>query len=92
VLSVRGTGGWSQVALHATDRLTFNVYGGQHDDWRRDLRFGGTDKNQAYAANVIYRLVQNVLLSFEATHLRTTYTTVGLRKNNHYDVAVAYLF
>jgi hypothetical protein len=92
VLPVRGTGGWTQVALRATDRLTFHAYGGQHDDWRRDLRFGGTDKNQAYAANFIYRLVQNVLLSFEFTHLRTNYTAAGLRKNNHYDVAVAYLF
>lgn len=92
VLSVRGTGGWSQLAYRATDRLTFNIYAGQHDDWRRDLRFGGTDKNQAYAANAIYRIVQNVLIGFEAIQVRTTYTSVGVRKNNHYDVAVAYLF
>jgi hypothetical protein len=92
VQSVRGTGGWTQLSYRATDRLTFHVYGGQHDDWRRDLVFGGTDKNQAYSANVIYRLVQNVLVGFEATQVRTTHTSVGMRRNNHYDVAVAYLF
>ncbi|MBV9742469.1 MAG: hypothetical protein JO099_01785 [Acidobacteriia bacterium] len=90
--AVRGWGGWGQLKYLATNRLSFNIYGGQEDDTNRDLSSGAIGKNQAYAANVMYRVMSNVLASFEWSYLRTTYLGSGVRSNPHYDLAFAYLF
>ncbi len=90
--AVKSYGGWAQASFHATKRLTFNAYGGQQDDRNRDLLRGSVGKNQMYAVNAIYRLGSNVLTSFEASQVRTTYLGIGTRLNPHYDLAIAYLF
>ena len=92
VIAVRSRGGWAQATYLPTDRLTFNVYAGQIDDCNRDLRFGGIAKNLSYAGNAMYRLAPNVILSLEAAKVRTTHLDLGIRQNNHYDLAIAYLF
>lgn len=91
----RGThsiGGWTQLAYKLTPRLTFHVYGGQHDDRDRDLRPGGIGKNLAYAGNALYQIAPNILLGLEWMQVRTTYIGAGRRLNNHYDLALAYQF
>jgi hypothetical protein len=45
-----------------------------------------------YGANLFYRLAPNVLLGAEVSQARTTYIDSKLRLNNHYDLALAYLF
>ncbi len=45
-----------------------------------------------YGANLFFRLAPNVLLGPEISQLRTTYIGHGIRINNHYDLALAYLF
>jgi hypothetical protein len=96
---VHTQGGWSQLNLIATPRLSFHLFAGQHDDRDSDVRAGFTSatgggilKNQAYGANLFYKLSPNVIASFEALHTRTTYLVFGNRLNNHYDLALAYLF
>ena len=42
--------------------------------------------------NFFYKLAPNVTASFETLQIRTTYLTFGNRLNNHYDLALAYLF
>lgn len=91
-LAIGGLGGWAEVRFIPTSRLTFNLYGGQQDDQNRNLLTGSIGKNQAYAANVTYLLAPNVLGSFEVGQVRTTYLGIGNRLNNHYDLAIAYLF
>ncbi|MGH9630460.1 MAG: hypothetical protein ACRD7E_19280, partial [Bryobacteraceae bacterium] len=71
VIPVHSTGGWAQLTFLATPRLSFNIYGGQHDDRNSDLLFGGIAKNQAYAANAMYRLSSNVIVSLEGSQVRT---------------------
>jgi hypothetical protein len=90
--AVGATGGWGQFTYRATRRASFNLYGGQEDDRNRDLGPGAIGKNQGYGANVIYRLGSNILTSFEASQMRTTYVGSGTRTNPHYDLAFAYLF
>jgi hypothetical protein len=90
--AVRGSGGWAQLKFQPASRLTFNFFGGQEDDFTRDLNAGGIGKNQNYGANVIYRVMSNVLASFEWSYLRTTYVGASNRLNRHYDLAFAYLF
>ena len=45
-----------------------------------------------FGGNLYYRLAPNVLLGLEASQLRTVYLVNGVRINNHYDLALAYLF
>jgi hypothetical protein len=91
-IAVRSNGGWAQFSYEATPRLTLNLFGGQHDDRDRDLRAGGIGKNFAYAGNAQYRIAPNVLLGFETMRIRTTYVGSGIRRNLHYDLALAYQF
>jgi hypothetical protein len=90
--AVRASGGWAQFTFRATERASFHFYGGQEDDFNRDLERGGVAKNQGYGANIIYRLGSNILTSFEASQVRTTYLGSSTRINPHYDLAFAYLF
>jgi len=99
ILTVHSRGGWAQLKLIATDRLSFHLLAGQQDDRDSDVRAGfsgstggGIGKNQSYGANFFYKLAPNVIASFETMQVRTRYLSFGNRLNNHYDLAVAYLF
>jgi hypothetical protein len=92
VIAIHSNGGWAQVSYQATPRVSFNIYGGQHDDRDRDLRANQIGKNFAYAANALYRIAPNVILGLELMQARTTYLQTGRRLNNHYDLALAYQF
>lgn len=89
---IHALGGWGQLSLIATKRLTFNLFEGQENDRRMDLLIGDINRNVAFGANLIYRLGPNVLAGFEASQTQTTYVGSGVRLNNHYDLSLAYLF
>jgi hypothetical protein len=91
-VAIGASGGWAQVSLQAARRLTFNLYGGQESNRSRDLLRGDISRNLAYAGNAIYRLGPNILLGLEASQVRTNYLSGPDRLNNHYDLAVGYLF
>jgi hypothetical protein len=88
---VRSIGGWAQLKIRATQRTSFNIFSGQQDDRNSDLLRNGIAKNQAHGANVMYRLGSNLITSFEASQVRTSYFG-NTRINPHYDLAIAYLF
>jgi len=92
VIPVHSAGGWAQAAIFATPRLTFHFYGGEQRNRTGDLGGSGIGHNFVYAGNAVYRLGTNVLASFEASQTRTFYLNSGTRINNHYDLALAYLF
>ena len=91
-LAIRDEGGWGQLTLRATSRLSFHLFGGINDGRSRDLRPGDIAYNHVYGGNFFYHLAPNVILSLEAAQMRTSYLGPGLRLNNHYDLALAYLF
>ena len=91
-IPVHSRGGWGQFTILATDRLSFNLFGGIHDDRESDLARGAIGRNRSHAGNVMYRLAPNVIVSFEALQTRTTYIGAGERLLNRYDLALAYLF
>ena len=91
-IAIGATGGWAQLSILATKRLSFNIFGGQESDRAADLLAGDVRLNRMYAGNLVYRLGPNVLLGLEASQLRTDYWLLPNRLNNHYDLAVAYLF
>ncbi|HLK69800.1 MAG TPA: hypothetical protein VKU19_40500 [Bryobacteraceae bacterium] len=92
VSPVHSQGGWAQITFHAAPRLDFHFFTGQQDDRNSDLDRGGIGKNLLFGGNVYFHLAPNVLLGLETTQLRTTYLGQGIRINNHYDLALGYLF
>jgi hypothetical protein len=92
VRAVGTEGGWAQLSYVATNRLTFNFYGGQESNRPSDLLNSEITRNFAYAGNVVYRFGPNVLLGWEASQVRTSYLGFLTRLANHYDLALAYLF
>ena len=89
---VEGAGGWAQLKVRVTPRLSFNAFGGQEDDNNRQLAPGQIAKNQSYAANIMYRLGSNILTGFEVSQVRSTYLGSATRIAQHYDLSFAYLF
>lgn len=92
VRAVRSRGGWGQITLHAGPRVWFDLFSGQQDDRNTDLERRAIGKNLVNGANVFFRLAPNVLASFEASQARTSYIGSGVVLNNHYDLALGYLF
>ena len=92
VTAVHSIGGWAQIRVPITARLAWDVYGGQQDNRNSDLSWGSIAKNQGYFTNLMYRIAPNVIVSLEGGQVRTTYLGVGNRLNDHYDLAIAYLF
>lgn len=92
VIAVTSSGGWGQMRVPITSRLAFNIYGGQQTNAESDILSGNISNNAAYFSNLMYRLAPNVILSMEGGQVRTTYFRVGNRLNDHYDLAIAYLF
>lgn len=92
VRAVKSTGGWSQLKIGATDRLSFHLMTGIHDDRNADILNTGIGRNLAAGANFFYRIAPNVIFSFETMQVRTTYLGTGRRLNNHYDLSLAYLW
>jgi hypothetical protein len=85
-------GFWGQATVHATRRLDVHLFLGSHEYDTEYLGTGDVRRNSQFGANLIYRIAPNVLLGPEFSQLRTVYIGQGVRINNHYDFALAYLF
>jgi hypothetical protein len=92
VIPVHSQGGWGQLAIPVTSRLTFHLFSGLEAGRSADLTNYAIGRNWVSGANLFYRLAPNVLFGAELSQTRTTYIESGLRLNNHYDLALAYLF
>lgn len=90
--TVRSTGGWAQISVPATSRVTFNWFAGIHDDRDSDLNRGQNGRNRNAGANVMYRMAPNVVLTFEGLQIRSNYVRTVNRRMNRYDLSIAYLF
>lgn len=92
VTPVRSQGGWAQMTLVATPRLSFNISGGSDDPNNRDLPLTGIARNRVWVGNLMFRVAPNVVIAPEFSQARTMYIIGGRALNNHYDLAVAYFF
>ncbi len=90
--TVHSTGGWAQISVPATSRITFNGFAGIHDDRDSDLNRGQNGRNRNAGANIMYRMAPNVVLTFEGLQIRSNYVGTVNRRMNRYDLSIAYLF
>jgi len=91
-IPVHTRGGWGQLTFLATPRLSFHLFSGLENGRTADLAEYTIGRNWLYGANLFYRLAPNVLLGAEVSQARTAYIDSRRRLNNHYDLALAYLF
>jgi len=91
-IPVHSQGGWGQLTFLATPRLSFHIFSGLENGRTADLAAYAIGRNWLYGANFFYRMAPNVLLGAEVSQARTNYIDSSLRLNNHYDLALAYLF
>ncbi len=92
VRPVDSSGGWSQLSVPLTSRLTFNLFSGLEDDHATYLSSYSIVRNITYASNFVYHLGPNVVVSVEGLQMHTRLFS-GVREiHNHYDVALGYLF
>lgn len=92
VIPVHGAGGWVQVALPVTSRLTFDVYAGRQGNDGNDLNQYEIFRTLTYAGNILYRLTPNVVIGFEGSANRLDEYDARQFLTNRYDATVAYLF
>jgi hypothetical protein len=92
VTPVRSRGGWTQVSVPFTGKVSLNLFGGTHDDRNGDILRTGVAANRTGAVNLMYRVAPNVIVTLEGLTNRTTYRDTGTVKNNRYDLSIVYLF
>jgi hypothetical protein len=85
-------GGWAQGTFTANSRWSFHLFAGEEYDRARDLSGNAIIRNLVYGGNAMWKLAPNVVAALEASQARTLYLLSGPRLNNHYDLALAYLF
>lgn len=92
IVPVHSQGEWAQISVFPVQRLSLHIYAGEQHDRSADVAPGGITRNFVYAGNLMYKLAPNVVAAFEASQARTQYLGSLLRLNNHYDLALGYLF
>lgn len=92
VIPIHGTGGWLQLAVPVTNRLTFDFYAGRQLNNAQDLLPDEIARTLTYAGNVLYRISPNVVLGFEGSQGRLDLLDAHQILSNRYDATVAYLF
>jgi cell division protein FtsB len=90
--AIDSRGGWGQFTIHTIRRLDFHLFTGQQDYQDSELRPGSVGRNLLYGGNLFFRVGPNVIVGPEITQMRSFYIGQGIRINNHYDLAFAYLF
>ena len=90
--AVNSRGGWMQLALFPTRRVSLHFFGGTQINRPSDLAGYYPQSNVSIAGNIYYRLAPNVFVAFEAAQARTTWTGGATHLRNHYDLALAYMF
>jgi len=90
--AIGSEGGWGQLALHTWPRMDFHFFFGDQQYGTRYLGAGDVTGNIQYGVNLYYRLAPNVILAPEISQLRSRRIGQMVLINNHYDLALAYLF
>lgn len=90
--AVHSSGGWAQVAVPVTSRLTLNIFGGMEQDSNAESSSSTIVRDWSYASNLIYHLSSNVVIGLEGLQMRTHSGLAIPGVQNRYDLAVGYLF
>jgi hypothetical protein len=91
-LDARTSGGWAEVQLFPTDRLSLNAGAGLDEIGRADRALVVRRRNRSAYGNVIISLTPEIQASFEYRWLGTAPAGASERRNHHFDWVLAYKF
>jgi hypothetical protein len=89
---IGSAGGWGQFTIHTLPRLDAHIFFGDQQYATRYLGKGDQERNIEFGANLYFRIAPNVILAPEFSQIRSRYIGQSILRNNHYDLALAYLF
>ena len=89
---VARSGGWAQITVLPTPRLTINVHAGVDRSDNDSLLPTSLTQNTAFIFNTFYRLAPNVLWGVEIGRISTDFKNGQRPGYLHHDIHVAYLF
>ena len=91
-LDARASGGWAEVQLYPTNRLSFNAGAGLDEIGSADSAFVIRRRNRSAYGNVIFSITPEIQASFEYRWLGTVPAGAGERRNHHFDWVLVYKF
>jgi hypothetical protein len=91
-LDARAAGGWAEIQLYPTDRLSFNAGAGLDEIGSADRAFVVRRRNRSAYGNVIVSFTPEIQGSFEYRWLGTVPAGAGERRNHHFDWVLVYKF
>jgi hypothetical protein len=91
-IPIHSHGEWGQISLFPLPRLSAHMYAGEQFNRASEIAPYAAQRNFTFAGNIMYKIAPNVMAALEAAQTRTQYLGSLLRLNNHYDLALAYLF
>ena len=91
-LDRRASGGWGELRLFPSDRLSINLGAGLDDIRRADRQLAPRTRNRSAYGNVMFSLTPEIQTSLEYRWLATTPGGGSERENHHLDWVLAYHF
>jgi len=89
---VRARGGWAQLSVKATKKLTMNVGGGIDDVIQSSIATTIWNYNYNYFLNFKYNLAKNLILGLEFQHFNTDYDLQASGDTNRFQTSMIYKF
>lgn len=89
---IEASGGWTQLGLKVSPKVTFNIGGGIDNPEDEDLSEGKRAENTHVSTNIYYDLEQGVQLGIEYQKIWTKYVGYETAKNDRVQGTVIYKF
>ena len=89
---IRSAGGFGEVRLRATERLSFNAGGGLDQVADGDRALVALGSNRTWFGNAIFSATPEIRTSLEYRHLETETASGATRGNHHVNFAFTYAF
>ena len=90
--AIAAKGGWVQLSVKATEKLSVNLTYGIDDPDEGDLNNGDRDENSTIMANVWYAFDSSVVVGLEYSYMTTEYKKADTANNNRIQGCVMYKF
>ena len=90
--AIRSAGGFGEVRVRATERVSFNAGGGLDQVADRDRARVPLGSNRTWFGNAIFAVTPEIRTSLEYRHLETETSSGATRGNHHVNFTFVYAF
>ena len=91
-VGVRAIGGWAQLQVQVSSKLSLAAGYGLDDTFNEDLSPGFRSYNDVIQANLFYSISQRLISGIEISHWRTNWLALPDGRSFRVEPAISYLF